>query len=77
MNDANNFDSTILETLKFLGNKLMVQKFILRATVKQKKQFQKQESETRANIKNLMNKIQFELDQQNQINQTKKPDEKE
>lgn len=63
-------DSTAYQTLKALGNELRLQKFILRGTIKRKKEFEHQEVETRKKIHHLMNKVQWELDRQNKINES-------
>ena len=74
MNDANNFDGTVLKSLKSLGNTLRTEKFILRAAIQKKHEFAQQEKRSRDKIKNLMQKINWELTLQNEIN---KPKEKE
>lgn len=60
MNDK--FDSTVLETLKSIGNELRTQKFILRANIRKQKELKQKERDTRSRIKNLVNKITWEFD---------------
>lgn len=64
-------DSTVLETLKNLGSTLRMEKFLLKATIKKKNEFIKQENETRARIKGLLNKISWEIDTNSKINKSK------
>lgn len=71
MNNANQFDSTVLSSLKSLGNQLRTEKFTLRAVVQKRKECQQQEKNVRARIKSLMHKISWEIDQNNQINKPK------
>lgn len=77
MNEANKFDSTILKTLKFLGAVLRTEKFTLRNIVNQRKKIQKQEANSRAKIKNLMNKIQNEFDLNSKLKEIKNPESDE
>lgn len=67
----NSLDSTVLQTLKAIGQELRTQKFILRGTIKRKKEFEKQEVETRIKIKNLIHKIEWEFSRSSKIQEEK------
>lgn len=67
----NNIDQTVLKTLKSIGNELRMQKFILRGTIKRKREFEAQEIETRIKIKNLIHKLEWEMDFNNRLNELK------
>jgi hypothetical protein len=68
-------DSTVLETLKNLGSTLRMEKFLLRATIKKKNEFQNQENEIKSRIRGLYNKISWELDHSSKISKDLNKDE--
>lgn len=54
-------DSTAKQTLNLLSNHLRMEKFILRAVLQKRRELEKTEDETRIKIKNLTQKISWEI----------------
>ncbi len=54
--------TTVEDTLRFLGQQLLTQKFVLRAVVRKRNEAMKAEKKTRLLIKSLENRMMREFD---------------
>jgi hypothetical protein len=53
---------TAEQTLNFLAERLLVQRFLLKAVGRKRKEFEYQEAEARESIRTLVSRISYELD---------------
>ena len=75
MPQSNELDSTAKKTLNALGTAIRTEKFVLRAIIKQKKQFESKEIESREKIRNLTDRIRWELDYHIALNSKNQSDD--